>query len=798
MDYILNDIKVQYDLNINNIFHKIEDELKRIQKRNDNIIFINNHLKKQKLVTINHLQIINFNIGGTFVDINRNILNNSSIPFNLFSNIFSERWIIYFLKDRNNRLFFNFDIKWIDPIFDYFRMKSLNEKFTSLLNIKEQYNDGFHKVVKIFHLEELLLNHITPIYSSISNNKNSINIINSNNLNNEFVKNNLLVNIARLLNISSNIKLDFQKIYSGEKDGFSSINFHSKCDNISNTICYIKDNFGNIFGCFNPNPYSSSNCIVPTNKSFLFSILKDIPIIYPLCKGKYGVNINSSDILFSFGQDLHIANNSNSNFNSCKKNIDKKMFMDNTSNNIINFQVKEIEVYEVVKNGLWYKVNTSLNNIINNKQDIENISNIKISNSFTNAKSSIIDNLFQKGIFSDWLINQLLLHKVVENNPTHNSVGILAEMIYSGKNDGFNSINFHSKCDHISKTVWIIKDDDNNVFGAFTDIPFDRGNSFKSSYKSFLFSLNSRKYYKIKPILYDIKNINHAVYHTNDNLCIFGDIDLFISNNCNSNNLSFHNIGHSYTNNNGGLIQLSSERKFFRVMDIEVFKINVLPILSSQSLQLPLYKKELDKLNKYPIENKKINEINDAIYNQNKKLQNEEIELLSELLFARDIYNGNIIGCRMIKVPNIVSLLDNNYLVNKKQYKTHSELINNIVDLVNKKYQQDEQDYINNDNDYENMITNYNVSGRIVSILTQTLFKFATKLFIEKHNASQDGYIFIEYPKEPFISIITFIRSKSLLGSSYNKIYTKKKDKQNLLNLIEIYKIESYDLINID
>lgn len=346
--------------------------------------------------------------------------------------------------------------------------------------------------------------------------------------------------------------------------------------------------------------------------------------------------------------------------------------------------------------------------------------------------------------------------------------------------------------------VCIIKDDNNNVFGAFTDIPFDRGNSFKSSNKSFLFSINSSKYSKIEPILFDIKNSNHAVYHGNNDLCIFGDHDLFISNNCNSNLLSYHNIGHSYSNNNGNLIQLSSERKFFRVIEIEIYKINLLPIISSKSLKLPLYKQALDKLNNYPIEKKKINELTDIIDNQKKKIENEELELLSELKFARDIYNGNTIGCRMIKVPNIVniSLLDNNM---EKKKLSNSELINNIVELIRNNKYQDEQKYIYNDYEFKNIITNYNISGKIVSILTQTVLNFGTKSFIEKHkNVGQDGNIYIDYPIEPFISIITFFRSKSLFGNCYNKIYTKKKDKKNLLKLIELYRIESYNLINVD
>ena len=77
------------------------------------------------------------------------------------------------------------------------------------------------------------------------------------------------------------------KLYQATKDGGDPINFHSKCDNIPNTLVLIKSEGKRRFGGFTPIPWKSEERYVykqdSENKTFVFSLdnkkiyyLKDI------------------------------------------------------------------------------------------------------------------------------------------------------------------------------------------------------------------------------------------------------------------------------------------------------------------------------------------------------------------------------------------------------------------------------------------------------------------------------------------------------------------------------------------
>jgi hypothetical protein len=56
----------------------------------------------------------------------------------------------------------------------------------------------------------------------------------------------------------NNKKKDWKLIYRGTVDGFSSYNFHSKCDNQGATIIVIESSNGYIFGGYNNDSWASS------------------------------------------------------------------------------------------------------------------------------------------------------------------------------------------------------------------------------------------------------------------------------------------------------------------------------------------------------------------------------------------------------------------------------------------------------------------------------------------------------------------------------------------------------------
>ena len=72
--------------------------------------------------------------------------------------------------------------------------------------------------------------------------------------------------------------IKIKKLYQATIDGGDPINFHSKCDNIENTLVFIKSEGLRRFGGFTPIPWTSSKNEIwlkdPSSKSFVFSLDK--------------------------------------------------------------------------------------------------------------------------------------------------------------------------------------------------------------------------------------------------------------------------------------------------------------------------------------------------------------------------------------------------------------------------------------------------------------------------------------------------------------------------------------------
>ncbi|TNV83807.1 hypothetical protein FGO68_gene6929 [Halteria grandinella] len=167
---------------------------------------------------------------------------------------------------------------------------------------------------------------------------------------------------------SQNLGVEFKLIYKGLRDGFSSLNFHLKCDDISPTVTLIKSGgFNQIFGAYTSQPWSSQNFRwVRDEKAFLFSLSQGARYLQDGSKTKDEMNLGKSvfhhkDYLVAFGagHDLYIASNCNSNRNSyC--NISTTYMQDqNTQESLgqlkqlagsYNFYVEEIETYQVIFN----------------------------------------------------------------------------------------------------------------------------------------------------------------------------------------------------------------------------------------------------------------------------------------------------------------------------------------------------------------------------------------------------------------------------------------------------------------
>ena len=93
-------------------------------------------------------------------------------------------------------------------------------------------------------------------------------------------------------------------------------------------------------------------------------------------------------------------------------------------------------------------------------------------------------------------------------------------LLYRATRDGFDAKDFHSRCDGKAKTITIIKDDLNCVFGGYASASWNSSNQYINDPNAFLFSLRrDGKSYNDK---FTIKNAAYALYGSSSDGPIFG------------------------------------------------------------------------------------------------------------------------------------------------------------------------------------------------------------------------------------------------------------------------------------
>jgi len=146
-------------------------------------------------------------------------------------------------------------------------------------------------------------------------------------------------------------------------------------------------------------------------------------------------------------------------------------------------------------------------------------------------------------------------------------------LIYRASQDGFQYVNFHSKCDNKPNTFIIIKSASGNIFGGYTEQTWNHPASWKADPNSFIFSLMNKFNRPLK-----IKCTgNDAIFSSSDYGIIFGDgHTIYISENSNENTKSCSSFGSSYihpdyasgSNEAKSFLAGSSN---FQVIEIEVY-----------------------------------------------------------------------------------------------------------------------------------------------------------------------------------------------------------------------------------
>ena len=136
----------------------------------------------------------------------------------------------------------------------------------------------------------------------------------------------------------------FTLLFKASRDGYSSSNFHSKCDGKENTLILVETTNRRRFGGYTECQWDQSNSYKTGPYSFIFSF--DNKKIYYSKNGSNSIYGYSDRVAFGSGHDIYIcngcnSNNSSENLGNSYENDGKKYPL--TGSN--NFLVSDYEVY---------------------------------------------------------------------------------------------------------------------------------------------------------------------------------------------------------------------------------------------------------------------------------------------------------------------------------------------------------------------------------------------------------------------------------------------------------------------
>jgi len=134
-----------------------------------------------------------------------------------------------------------------------------------------------------------------------------------------------------------------------------------------------------------------------------------------------------------------------------------------------------------------------------------------------------------------------LLKKWLAPNNQH----VNLKLLYRGSRDGMSSQAFHKKCDNHAETLTIVKSQSGRIFGGYSDQTWNVTSNYKSSTKTWLFSIDEREKFPIMS-----SGAPHATYTLDGYGPSFGSgHDLHI--NFSSPSSSYSNVGNAYQLNPG-------------------------------------------------------------------------------------------------------------------------------------------------------------------------------------------------------------------------------------------------------
>jgi len=143
-------------------------------------------------------------------------------------------------------------------------------------------------------------------------------------------------------------------------------------------------------------------------------------------------------------------------------------------------------------------------------------------------------------------------------------------LLYRGSRDGYSHQNFIDKVGSAKPTLTLVEAATNKRFGGFTDQDWSATGHWKTSSNSFIFSITDNDKYPIK----QASQGNAILTHT-DRLPMFGNGDIFLALNGNSNSSSNCNLGVTYDNKGKPNDSLAGTKNF-QIKELEVYQVDLL------------------------------------------------------------------------------------------------------------------------------------------------------------------------------------------------------------------------------
>jgi hypothetical protein len=152
-------------------------------------------------------------------------------------------------------------------------------------------------------------------------------------------------------------------------------------------------------------------------------------------------------------------------------------------------------------------------------------------------------------------------------------------LLWRGNRDGFTAEEFHRRCDGQANTLTLILDTDGNVFGGFTPVAWENSGGGKTDHSmhSFLFTLKNPHGVPSRKFALKKENKVVAIYCYSKWCAGFGNGDICVQDNCNTNRNSWTHIGSRWRTtmyvNKTKVEDFFTGAEKFTVKEIEVFEM---------------------------------------------------------------------------------------------------------------------------------------------------------------------------------------------------------------------------------